>query len=263
MVRMEQKQEVNVQIKPMRFPESLLMFGIPAALFAVAFYVLMPWLIRSGMNGYYASLLSLGIPLVLLGVAGVIGFKLEGGRGFKHMLARFRFKPIKGRQWLTIAIIFAAEMALFIGLQFANNALISGGIIPIPANLPEIADPLAGGGIAMIDRMVGGLKGNWAALFITAGVLAVNVVGEEMWWRGYVYPRQEKALGSKVWIVHGVMWALFHSYKYWDMLILLPVSLGLALAVYKTNNSSPGLIFHTLTNGTTLAAVFVAVVFGP
>ena len=244
-------------VKPMGFLESLIVFAIPALIFAYTFYELQPWLLTTGMNQYYAYILSFSIPLLLMGISAVIAFSFEGGT--TSMMKRFNFKPITSRQWVIIVIVFTIQIVVFILLNIVNQQLILQNIIPLPQNIPDIAHPKLINGLQLIDEAVGGLKGNWSVLIFTGIALLINVVGEELWWRGYVFPRQALAFGSKVWIIHGLLWALFHSYKYWDMLILLPVSLGLSYAVYKTNNSSTGLVFHTLTNGTTLIAILFAI----
>eukprot|EP01084_Bolivina_argentea_P125403 222196_1 len=38
----------------------------------------------------------------------------------------------------------------------------------------------------------------------------VNIMGEEILWRGIMFPRQELYFGKYTWIVHGVGWFLFH-----------------------------------------------------
>ena len=84
-----------------------------------------------------------------------------------------------------------------------------------------------------LDKAVGGLAGNWPILLFTVVLLIINVLGEELWWRGVILPRQQLIMGSLVWIVHGLLWNFFHGYKYWDLFSLLPMSLGLSFVVSK------------------------------
>jgi membrane protease YdiL (CAAX protease family) len=49
--------------------------------------------------------------------------------------------------------------------------------------------------------------------------LAVISVGEELWWRGYVLPRQELAFGRATWVIHGILWSVIHLFMQptlWD-----------------------------------------------
>lgn len=66
------------------------------------------------------------------------------------------------------------------------------------------------------------------------------------WWRGYVLPRQELAFGQHTWIVHGLLWIGFHAFKWWDLISLLPLCLGLSYLVSRLKNNTPGLVMHAL-----------------
>lgn len=79
----------------------------------------------------------------------------------------------------------------------------------------------------------------------------VNVVGEEFWWRGIVLPRQVLAFGALTW--------LFHAYKWWDLIGLLPLSLGLTWVVLHRENNTPGLIIHFVTNGAGVISILLGV----
>lgn len=87
----------------------------------------------------------------------------------------------------------------------------------------------------------------------------INVVGEELWWRGYILPRQALAFGALTWLVHGLLWTLFHAYKWWDLVGLLPLSLGLSWVVLHRENNTPGLIIHFITNGTGVISILLGV----
>ncbi|SEL85374.1 CAAX protease self-immunity [Alkalibacterium putridalgicola] len=52
------------------------------------------------------------------------------------------------------------------------------------------------------------------ALLITFQLffLFFNILGEEFWWRGYILPRQEIVHGQYTWILHGLLWTLFHIF---------------------------------------------------
>ncbi|MFP4323970.1 MAG: type II CAAX prenyl endopeptidase Rce1 family protein [Anaerolineales bacterium] len=49
------------------------------------------------------------------------------------------------------------------------------------------------------------------------GVYAVslfgNIIGEELWWRGYILPIQERAFGKWAWLINGLLWiVVFHAF---------------------------------------------------
>lgn len=47
----------------------------------------------------------------------------------------------------------------------------------------------------------------WVPVYYASLMLVFNIGGEELWWRGYVLPRQELAFGKLAWVVHGIFWS--------------------------------------------------------
>jgi membrane protease YdiL (CAAX protease family) len=77
----------------------------------------------------------------------------------------------------------------------------------------------------------------------------LNIFGEELWWRGYILPRQELQLGRYTWLVHGILWAWFHVFKWWTIPALMIVCLVAPFVAQKTKNTYPGIISHLIVNG--------------
>jgi len=77
-----------------------------------------------------------------------------------------------------------------------------------------------------------------------------------------VVPRRTAAFGAVVWLVLGLFWTGYHAYKMWDLINLLPLSLGLSFAVYKTGKSTPALIIHLITNGVGMIPSYFQVLGG-
>lgn len=74
-------------------------------------------------------------------------------------------------------------------------------------------------------------------------------LAEEFWWRGLILPRQELAMGKVTWMVHGLLWTLFHLFWFWNTLLILPMCLAISLMVYQRKNTTPAIIAHFLING--------------
>ncbi len=52
---------------------------------------------------------------------------------------------------------------------------------------------------------------------------ALNIVGEELWWRGFIQTRQEPVFGAATWVLQGFLHLAFHaSFGPGVMFILLP-----------------------------------------
>jgi membrane protease YdiL (CAAX protease family) len=106
------------------------------------------------------------------------------------------------------------------------------------------------------------LRGSWWIIFYYAAVMLVfNIGGEEFWWRGYVLPRQELAFGRFAWIIHGVLWSVFHLFMQptlWDTLRMAITGIALSFVAQRTNNTWPGIFGHSVGNLT----FFVSLVKG-
>jgi membrane protease YdiL (CAAX protease family) len=141
-----------------------------------------------------------------------------------------------------------------------SGFLIERGVIPVPTGLPDFVSPLSltDPGVAY-DAAVGGLRGNWLPVLALTILFVLNILGEEFWWRGVVLPRQELAFGRWTWVVHGLMWTVFHAFKWWDLLSLIPICLGLAWVCARFKNTTPGIVIHGITNGIAIPSLIVGV----
>ncbi len=102
-------------------------------------------------------------------------------------------------------------------------------------------------------------KGRYWLLLIWFPYWILNILGEELLWRGVMLPRQEIAFGKHAWLIHGLGWGLFHIAFGWQLLItLIPIIFILPYIVQKTKNSWVGVIIHGGLNGPS----FIAICFG-
>ena len=85
----------------------------------------------------------------------------------------------------------------------------------------------------------------WLGAYYAAVLLLGNVAGEELWWRGYLLPRQELAHGRAAWLVHGALWAGFHlffQWTLWDLVRMLPTCCALAFVAQHCRNTWSGVV---------------------
>ena len=73
-----------------------------------------------------------------------------------------------------------------------------------------------------------------------------NYVGEEILWRGYLYPRQEMVFKKSTWIINGLLHGVFHLYMGLQALIFLPLFLSISFVYSKTRNTSSVIFMHAL-----------------
>lgn len=238
-------------LAPIGRGQSILLFGIPAAILVAFVYLVIPALDAAGLSPFMAYLVGLLIPLVLMFLAALAAYRLEGSPlTWNDFKARYRLRPMTGRDWLwTLGLAVFSVVAYGILLSI-ESALITGGLIPLPAGIPAALDPRTTSDPASMAALLDGqLQGSWTALIVYFVLLFFNIFGEELWWRGFILPRQELAFGKTTWLIHGSLWALFHIFKWWDVVALLPVTLSLSFVAQRRQNTWPGIICHYVTNG--------------
>ena len=248
-------------IKPLPLKFAWPFFAIPALAFVVSVYWGIPFMVGQGLAEFTAYVLALLIPLVMLLAAALAAFRLEGRPlTWAAISDRFRLHPMTGKDWLwtlTGLVIGVVGMGALLGL---GRALVSMGLIPLPGSIPAAIDPATPPDLAGFRGLMGpGATGNWGLVLLTVVLLFFNIIGEEFWWRGYILPRQELTHGRWTWVIHGVLWMLFHVFKYWDWLGLLPVCLVIAYIAQRRQNTWPGIIIHFLVNGITLIPILIVV----
>jgi hypothetical protein len=72
----------------------------------------------------------------------------------------------------------------------------------------------------------------------------VIIFGEELWWRGYIVPRQEQARGRWTWAIHGMLWFL------WQALALLPICLAVPYVAQRRQNTGTIIVFTYSSHAT-------------
>lgn len=88
---------------------------------------------------------------------------------------------------------------------------------------------------------------------------AINIMGEELLWRGVILPRQETALGRWAWLANGLGWLGFHlSFGPSVLLVLWPTTLIIPYIVQRRGNTWIGILIHAALNG----GGFLAIAFG-
>ncbi len=247
---------------PLKFGPALLLFAVPAAAIYLSFHHLIPALQQLGISPLESYLTAHILPMALLFAASIVAYaKVEGNpMNMRAFGERFRLKKLTFRA-------FAISIGLFILLNLGYGLfsqigamLIENGTIPLPENLPLIADPRVGFTSEALSQMAGEpIAGNWGIAALYLVMLVFNIIGEEFWWRGYILPRQELAHGRWTWVIHGLMWTGFHFFKWWDLIGLLPVTLLIAYFAQRTKNNTITIIAHFLFNGLGFAIVLASV----
>ena len=238
------------KLKPMTFWLSLLYFGIPSLISTIFIYYLWPYLIKAGILEMVSFVIIIYVPMATLFIASLIAFLIEGNKmSWTNLSKRFRLNPMKKREWLWTIGLTLFLIISYGGLSFTAKWLASIPLFSPPDFLPPIVDPRIEQAIISKEFMGILLKGQWWIVFAYLGGLLLNIFGEEFWWRGYILPRQEVVMGKYTWVIHGLLWTLFHVFWKWNLLMLLPVCLSISFVASKLKNNWPVIIAHFALNG--------------
>jgi len=248
------------ELRPMPLWMSLLCFGIPTGVGLLQMYLLLPALARAGVPllwNYMVSMVSM-FPL-LLGAA-LLAVRLEGGSlSWDYLRRRWRIKGLSRREWAWTAGLVLVYAGGSIALMPSATWLTTVLPLPLPLGLPHALDPRVVKSTIPGDFFGIPLAGNWPIALLHLGILVLNVGSEELWWRGVVLPRQELVYGRWTWLLHGILWTLFHAPFWWNWISLLPATLSLSFVVSRLKNSTPGIIAHFVLNGLALVMTVLGV----
>jgi len=249
----------EIELKPMPLWMALLCFGVPAVMGILGLYLAMPALARAGVSLFWNYILTVVGMFPLLLVAALVAYRLEGrALSWTDLKRRFRIRRLSRREWLWtvgLLIVFVGGQIL---LMPTTGWLASVLPLPLPDGLPHALDPRVAKTSIPTEFLGVSLHGNWRMALVYLGILVFNILGEEFWWRGYVLPRQELVHGRWTWLVHGILWTLFHAPFWWNLLALLLSTLSLSFVTSRLKNTTPGIIVHFVMNG----LGYVMILFG-
>ena len=235
---------MKAKIKPIKFSTSLVIFIGAALLFLMTDRVVLPFFADKGASLLILFLL-LAVPQVILLSGALYGYRSEGNKwSWSTFTKRFRFRPITGKLWFWALIIIVVDVALYLVVYKFGYAIVKRIYDAFPS--PEILYDV----MPNEDTFVGyTIQGNWWLLGLYGILYFFNVVGEELLWRGYLFPRQELTHGKYTWIVHGLLWTSFHLFAPYNALMVLPGALFMSYIVQRTQNNTLFLLSHAVLNG--------------
>jgi hypothetical protein len=128
------RQTEPMPLKPLPlFWLALLFFGIPALLFRVFLYSGIPFLMDTGVSQFWAKMICTSIPLALLLIAALVGYRLEGNAfSWRMFKERFRLHSLPGKAWLWIVGGIVVSIAGIVLPAFTQEWI---------ASLPALAPP--------------------------------------------------------------------------------------------------------------------------
>jgi membrane protease YdiL (CAAX protease family) len=271
-------------MKPASWLATTFLFGVPALIFAFLFHWLGPGLWRQGISWWHIFHLLLVLPLALMLITALLGAAADlRSVSWKGLRERLRLSLpgvtvwlwaaalsgfMYGGNWADVVAVAASwsalwkektnkKWALFVAILIAtfvkrNAALFQPALQSVrffnaSAFYSEFFDHFG-----PHDFMGLPLQGAWwVPVYYAVVMLVCNIGGEELWWRGYVLPRQELAFGRAAWVIHGIFWSIFHLFMQptlWDTGRMAITGVALSFVAQRTKSTWPGIVGHSFGN---------------
>jgi membrane protease YdiL (CAAX protease family) len=225
---------------------SLAVFGAGGLLLFVATRVVIPWLAaRTEVEPIVLWFLvgGLGVFAPLVGFAAYL-LRREGWWGRPGLWTeRLRFRRMDAADWgWSLGALIAVGVGY--GAVAAAGAALLGR--PLAAEPPfMVLEPLGPGRLWILAA--------WLPFWV------LNILGEELLWRGVLLPRQEAALGRWAWVANATGWLLFHLAFGGELVVLLvPILVVLPWVAQRRRSTWVAVAVHAGLNG----PGFLAVAFG-
>lgn len=214
---------------------SLIIYLGFTGLFTLSLLKLIPLLRQKelGKPSPYFIVAGLVLSLLLL-LTIVIFLSSKSKKNFNSYLLFFRIKPLDKKD---VVAIFTGLTIIIItnGLLFGIEKLLNQiGYCVSFYKMPNFT------GFNYIQ------KGNFNILYVYFPYLFFNIFGEEILWRGYLLPLQEKYYPKIAWLINSAFWLLFHIAFIQSIVQMLPLIIGLPYFVSKRQNTSVGFVIHTV-----------------
>lgn len=234
-------------IKQMSISLALIHFGIPAIALWFAtrfgvFYLNTQFGLPSVVSWFISGGLIVFLPLF---IASLVAYSWEGHEwSVDTFCQRFRLQPMTRQDWGwtvgAITLIFLSTLLLLQPGQWMTDTM----------GLPKLQTSPS------FLKMKPLTPGQYWILLAWLPFFFFNIVGEELWWRGYIQPRQELYSHQFTWLIQGTLWMMFHFSFGWSLMVLLiPILFGLPWVVQVRQNTWLGIWIHGAVNGLGFLAI--------
>jgi membrane protease YdiL (CAAX protease family) len=281
--------------RPAGWLATILLFGVPAAVFALLFHWVGPNLSRQGASWWSIFHVLLVLPLSLMLIAALLGAARDLRPSFSwgRLRQRLRLSLPNGIVWIWAAALSAfmyggnwadgfavvaswfalwmektTQKWLYAAILIATLVKRNAAILQPALQSVRFFDPStfhAGFFSHFGPRDFMGIplaRAWWIPAYYAVVMLVCNIGGEELWWRGYVLPRQELAFGNMAWVIHGISWSLFHLFMQptlWDTVRMAITGVALSYVAQHTKSTWPGIVGHSFGNLPLLLALIKGV----
>ncbi len=229
----------------------LLMFAWPAAWYTLIIYVARPLMVpAAGSTPTWFMLLVMVLGPGAELAAGLLMLRHEGGSlSYAWLQQRLRLHWPRGlRAWAIVLAVLVGAFALSMALTPLNRALAEvPGFVP-PAWWPNASNPTVEVAIASDVFPDVRLAGNVGFVLLYLLIGLINVVGEEVYYRGFLLPRMRGVFGRFDWVANGLLFTLKHVYQRWLYPEILAGALAFAFAAGPMGSLPVAMVYHWVGN---------------
>jgi len=177
--------ETSNKTRPMSFALALLFFGIPMLLFLTIQRVVCPFLDAAGVSPL-VNFFVLITPHILFFFGALVAYRMEGNSlNWSDLSQRFRLTRLSAKGWGWAIAAAVGNIGLYLLVYVAGRPVVEWLADLVPD--PEVLNRILGDGTSFVGYP---LSGNFWLLGVYFIYYFFNVIGEELWWRGYIFPRQ-------------------------------------------------------------------------
>jgi hypothetical protein len=214
-------------------------------------YAAVPPLVRGGVLSLHSAyLLFFFLPFTLLLLPALAMHRLEGGRlAWGAVRDRFWLRRMEVADWLGALGAFAVFVLSAVLLYPTRTWLLEAAGLAPPDLVPVWADPRVEPPMVWSEFLGLPVGGRYDLGLFYLALLVSNWLGEVLWLRGALLPRQEARFGPWAWVVNGAAATLFYSLVWpWDLAVSLPANLAVSLVVQRRRSATPALVVYALVN---------------
>lgn len=212
-------------------PDVAIFLGGTVLVFVVV-YQAVPWLSVVWQVDAMAAWMVLSVPLIFLPVVGASLLLLRHEpRAFSWRDRLWLHRP-SGHDWAWGTAAFAV-LAAASGAAFAACAAL--GLDPNPPFARGLR-PLT------MDRL-------WTVA-LWAVYWPINILGENLAWRGIILPRMQGRVGRYAWLLNAGLWGVFHlAFGLGNLIVLLPTLVLVPLIAQRRHNTWLAVMLHAGLSG--------------
>ena len=248
-----------MNIKPMSLSKSIWFFIISSVIIYIGLYYGIPVLESQEIPFFIGYLLLFHIPLFLLIITALIMYFVEGNTwSWAEFKKRNLLKKMQKMDWVWAIGLFGFGILAYVLLTPVGKVLASYNFFTPPDFFPAEINPnkIPQNGYMMDYK----LSGQYWVAFVYFIAWITNILGEELLFRGMIFPRQIKQYGKKAWIFHAIIWTLWHFFWKWNLISILPFGLALSYTIYKRQNVWISIIAHGAMNSIPLILIIIQII---